>query len=69
MNGDTTSFLVPPFYSRFCFRRKSRRFIDEYVNRPVGRERISTTRTSCVHAFLRRMLDAKPDGLEGNARL
>ncbi|KAL1751153.1 cytochrome P450 [Schizophyllum commune] len=49
--------------------RKSRRFIDEYVNRPIGRERISTTRTSCVHAFLRRMLDAKPDGLEGNARL
>ncbi|KAI4524746.1 cytochrome P450 [Schizophyllum commune Loenen D] len=49
--------------------RKSRRFIEEYINRPIGRRRISATRTSCVHAFLRRMLDAKPDGLEGNARL
>ncbi|KAL1674364.1 cytochrome P450 [Schizophyllum commune] len=50
-------------------KRKSRRFIEEYINRPIGRRRISATRTSCVHAFLRRMLDAKPDGLEGNARL
>ncbi|KAL1702033.1 cytochrome P450 [Schizophyllum commune] len=52
-----------------AFRASSRRFIDEYINRPIGRARNSITRTSCVHAFLRRMLDAKPDGLEGNARL
>ncbi|KAL1695329.1 cytochrome P450 [Schizophyllum commune] len=58
-----------PFLSYGKQPRKSRRFIDEYINRPIGRERISITRTSCVHAFLRRMLDAKPDGLEGNARL
>ncbi|KAI5888178.1 cytochrome P450 [Schizophyllum commune H4-8] len=49
--------------------RKSRRFIDEYINRPIGRERIFTTRSSCVHAFLRHMLNAKPDGLEDSARL